>query len=95
MELEEISILGLKTFCQIGHNVKVNGNFIKPVKVRQLWPVLFLIYINDVPDIIAAIMKLFADDPKVYRSISTTEHIHQVQFSVDQSDVSRNLGNVF
>lgn len=76
--MEEISILGLKTFCQIGKQVKVNVNSSEPLKVTSgipqcsaLGPVLFLIYINDLPDMITAIMKTFADDPKVYRRIST------------------------
>ena len=46
--------------------------------------ILFLIYINDLPDTIAAIIKLFADDAKVYRSISTVEIVN-VQNSVNQS----------
>ena len=33
------------------------------------------IYINDLPDTIAAIIKLFANDANVYRSISTVENV--------------------
>ena len=34
-----------------------------------LGPVMFLIYVNDIPDIITSTAKLFADDTKIYRQI--------------------------
>ena len=37
-------------------------------------------------DTIAAIMKFFADDAKVYRRISTVENVPEVQNSVEQSE---------
>ena len=72
--------------------VKINGASSEPVNVISgvpqgsvLGPIFFLIYINDLPDTIAAIIKLFADDAKVYRSISTVENVNEVQNSVNQS----------
>ena len=72
--------------------VKINGASSEPVNVTSgipqgsvLGTILFLIYINDLPDTIAAIIKLFADDAKVYRSISTVENVNEVQNSVNQS----------
>ena len=82
--------------------VKVNGSFSELVKVTSgvpqdsvLRPVLFLIYINDLPDTIVAIMKLFADDAKIYRSISTVEHEQEVQVSVNQSETWAEIWEMF
>ena len=83
--------------------VKANGSSsVVPVKVTSgvpqgsvLGPVFFLIYINDLPDTIAAIMKLFADGAKINRSISTVEHVQEVQVSVDQSETCAEIWEMF
>ena len=36
-----------------------------------LWPVLLLMFINDFPDVIEVLMKLFADDAKLYSVMLT------------------------
>ena len=44
-----------------------------------LGPVLFVVYINDLPDEVTSNIILFADDTKVYRTITTTEDCRQLQ----------------
>ena len=54
-----------------------------------------LIYIIDLPDTIAAIMKIFADDAKIYRSISIVEYVQEVQVRVDQSETWAEIWEMF
>ena len=37
-----------------------------------LGPLLFLLYVNDIPDLVQSNLKMFADDIKIYRSIYST-----------------------
>ena len=57
--------------------VKVNGElsdwFIVKSGVPQgtvLGPILFVIYINDMPDVITSSCKIFADDKKIFSMVS-------------------------
>ena len=50
-----------------------------------LGPVLFLIFINDFPDVIEVLLKLFADDAKVYNIISNLNDVHPLQRRVDNA----------
>ena len=44
-----------------------------------LGPVLFLIYVNDLPDIVHSTAKMFADDTKVYRQIQNWKDAQELQ----------------
>jgi len=48
-----------------------------------LGPLLFLLYINDLPAQLDTTMKLFADDAKVYNSISSTADCAHLQRNID------------
>ena len=44
-----------------------------------LGPVLFIIYINDMPDMLRKYCKMFADDAKLYSAIETTDDQEELQ----------------
>ena len=45
----------------------------------MLGPVLFIIYINDMPDMLRKYCKMFADDAKLYSAIETTDDQEELQ----------------
>ena len=47
---------------------------------------LFLVYINDLPEAIEGLVKIFADDTKVYRAIESTETPELLQNDVSKSE---------
>jgi ribonucleases P/MRP protein subunit RPP40 len=49
-----------------------------------LGPILFLIYINDLPDKIKSKCRLFADDSLLYRKITSEEDIIQLQKDLEE-----------
>ena len=78
--------------------VKINGTYSESIQVTSgvpqgsvLGPILFLIYINDLPEAITVLMKLFADDAKIYRSITNVRHVNQVQTSVNNAVTWTNI----
>lgn len=66
--------------------VVLNGNYSEWKDVTSgipqgsvLGPVLFIIYINDMPEIIQSLCRLFADDSKIYRRVKTNEDQQIIQ----------------
>ena len=52
-----------------------------------LGPVLFLIFINDLPDVLEVCVKLFADDTKLYKTIKSHHDRQPVQRSVTSAAI--------
>ena len=49
-----------------------------------LGPSLFIYFINDLPDVTNSLLKIFADDTKVYSAINSEEDRDKLQHSIDQ-----------
>ena len=51
----------------------------------MLGPILFLIFINDLPKVVKCLIKLFADDAKLCQIIKTNEDSDDLQIDVGKS----------
>ena len=49
-----------------------------------LGPILFVIFINDLPDLIRSTVKIFADDTKVFRALHDPEDYSYIQDDLDR-----------
>ena len=49
-------------------------------------PILFMLYINDSPDVISCVSTLFADDTKLYRSVDSYDDSNTVQIDFYKLD---------
>ena len=48
-----------------------------------LGPVLFICYVNDMPETVQSMIRMFADDTKVFAQCDSTEECHQLQSDLD------------
>ncbi|XP_065675842.1 uncharacterized protein LOC136092051 [Hydra vulgaris] len=69
---------------------RVNGNYSNWVPVKSGVPqgsvlsaLLFIIYVNDIPEVIKSKAALFADDTKIFRSIENTQSAQELQNDID------------
>ena len=72
--------------------VVIYGKISKTAKVtsgipqgRVLGPALFLVFINDLPDVVQACIKLFADDAKIFGQVNSIEQAVIVQISLNNA----------
>ena len=48
-----------------------------------LGPILFVIFINDLPDVVTSTVKIFADDTKLFRNVKSPEGTEKIQQDLD------------
>src|SRR6266536_3910236 len=66
--------------------VIVNGITAKWTRVNSgvpqgsvLGPILFLLYVNELPDIVKSSIKMFADDTKIWKTLKIDADVHSLQ----------------
>ena len=47
------------------------------------WTILFLLYINDLPDVVGRPLRMFTDDTKLLFCVSTNREVSQLQSDLD------------
>ena len=57
-----------------------------------LGPILFIIYVNDLPEVVQSKLWMFADDTKIYRTISSNED--SILLQNDLSSIMKWCSNV-
>ena len=83
---------GIEFLCNRQQRVTINGSISEWRYVNSgipqgsvLGPVLFLVFINDFPDVIEVLLKLFADDAKLYSVISSLNDVQPLLRSVNNA----------
>ena len=71
--------------------VTINNNSSDTIPVSSgvpqgsvLGPTLFIYFINDMPDVVATLLKIFADDTKTYQPISSIKDHDKLQEAIDE-----------
>ena len=97
-KLDKIGVKGsvlrwIESFlCNRQQRTKVGQSYSKWAKVTSgvpqgsvIGPILFLVYINDLPSLIRSYCKVFADDTKFYGQASTSEECQILQDDLDRA----------
>ena len=78
--------------------VRVGDELSKKIEVKSgipqgsiLGPILFTIFINDLPDNVSSYCKVFADDTKIYNSHDKSDHLQQDLISMQEWTNAWNL----
>ena len=78
--------------------VRVNGELSEPKPVISgipqgsvLGPLLFVLYINDLPDVVKSNILLFADDTKIFKQVKSKEDALLLQHDIDALERWSNL----
>ena len=66
--------------CQSTNQVVTSG----VTQGSVLGPLLFLVYVNDMPDVVGCMLKMFADDTKLYSKITRPEDKADLQNCIDK-----------
>ena len=81
----------LKNFLHERKQRVMNGNTSNWTEVLSgipqgsiLGPVLFILYINDLPGVVGSVCKLFADDCKLYRNITSEADQRELQEDIER-----------
>jgi len=48
-----------------------------------LWPLLFICYINDMPETVSSFIYMYADDAKVVREVTSVRECEELQSDLD------------
>ena len=48
-----------------------------------LGPLLFLVYINDLPDAVQCPLRMFADDTKLFARVTSDQKVSELQTDID------------
>ncbi len=99
MEAYGIELKWLEDFL-IGRTQQVAVNSVKSSKVpvtsgvpqgSVLGPVMFLIYINDLPECVNSVVKIFADDTKIFRRVTSIDDCDELQRDLTKLEDWANL----
>ena len=100
-KLKQIGIVGntlewIKGFLNDRvQRVRIDDKFSEWMKVKSgipqgsvLGPILFVVFINDMPNVVESMCQLFADDAKLFRKVNLRENINTSKLQTDVDSLS-------
>ena len=96
-KIKHLGIVGMTRKCikaflsERIQQVRVDQSFSSWIPVKSgipqgsvMGPILFVIFINDMPDVVDSMCQLFADDAKLYRNVTSPEDNRKLQDDLDR-----------